>query len=68
MMGYLPKSNFEWMTKEELQNLSIENIPDDSEWGYTLEVDLHYPDYTRCFHLTVKSLKKNSIVDNFMKN
>jgi hypothetical protein len=50
MMGYLPKSNFEWLTKEELQNLSIENIPDDSEWGYTLEVDLHYPDYLHEAH------------------
>ena len=39
----LPTGEFDWLTEEEISNLDIMQIPDDSEEGYILEVDLKYP-------------------------
>ena len=38
----LRTGEFDWLTAEEISNLDIAQIPDDSE-GYILEVDLKYP-------------------------
>lgn len=34
---------FFWLTENEIQELVVMTIPDDSEEGYILEVDLEYP-------------------------
>ena len=39
----IPTGEFAWLTENEIQRLSIENIPDDSDDGYISEVDLSYP-------------------------
>lgn len=39
----LPTGEFDWLTEEEISNLDITQISDDSEEGYILEVDLEYP-------------------------
>ena len=39
----LPTHGFRWLTDEEITNLDISAIPDDSTEGYILEVDLTYP-------------------------
>ena len=42
MAQYLPYSQFEWA--EDLSETNFFNVPDDSEIGYILEVDLEYPE------------------------
>ena len=36
----LPMSNFKWLTGEEMEELDLKMIPDDSPRGYILECDL----------------------------
>ena len=43
MQSYLPCSDFRWLTQQEINNLDIQSIKQDSEIGYILSVDLHYP-------------------------
>ena len=41
----LPTSNFKWLTDEEMEELDVMMVPDDSPRGYILEYDLgkyHY--------------------------
>jgi hypothetical protein len=35
----LPTGEFDWLNEEEITNLDIMQIPDNSEEGYILEVD-----------------------------
>ena len=39
----LPCSDFEWLSRQECEELEIMKIPADGEYGYVLEVDLEYP-------------------------
>ena len=39
----LPTGEFDWLNEEEITNLDIMQIADNSEEGYILEVDLKYP-------------------------
>ncbi|KAM7358527.1 uncharacterized protein ACRADG_003468 isoform 2-T2 [Cochliomyia hominivorax] len=41
MSQSLPESGFEWV--KDVENFSLDSIPDDSDVGYILEVDLKYP-------------------------
>lgn len=43
MNQYLPHSNFTWVPENEIENFNVHEIPDDSDCGYVLEVDLQYP-------------------------
>ena len=43
MSESLPQSDFEWLSREEIDKLDIMNLPADGEYGYVLEVDLEYP-------------------------
>ncbi len=43
MSQALPTHGFRWLTKEEIAGLGVSSIPDDSENGLFLEVDLEYP-------------------------
>ena len=40
MSQHLPTSNFKWLTVEEMKNLDVMMIPDNSPRGYILECDL----------------------------
>ncbi|XP_054270714.1 uncharacterized protein LOC128991659 [Macrosteles quadrilineatus] len=43
MSELLPHSEFEWLSRQECDDLDIGRIPTDGEYGYVLEVDLEYP-------------------------
>ena len=43
MSQKLPEKEFDWMTDQQLDNFDVTEVPDDSDTGYILEVDLHYP-------------------------
>ena len=39
----IPCSEFKWLTDKQISNFCINDIPDDFELGYILDVDLEYP-------------------------
>ncbi|XP_072395547.1 uncharacterized protein [Diabrotica undecimpunctata] len=43
MSYFLPYGGFEWIPLNDIYNYNILNCPNDSEYGYMLEVDLEYP-------------------------
>jgi hypothetical protein len=45
MSQHLPTGGFKWLTREEIDSLNVESVPDDSTVGYFLEVHVHYPKY-----------------------
>ena len=44
MSEYLPTGGFRWLDEEEVNDLDVDNIPEDGSKGYILEVDLEYPE------------------------
>lgn len=50
MCSYLPYSNFELISQTEISELNVLHIPNDSEFGYILEVDLEYPENLHDLH------------------
>jgi len=40
----LPTYDFAWLSEEEMTDFDVQEVPDDSEDGYILEVDLEYPE------------------------
>ena len=64
MSKHLPTHGFRWLSKDEIQCLVIEELSNESEDGYILDVDLEYPpqlhakhnDYSLAAeHLTISS-------------
>ena len=55
----LPTGNFRFLTKDQIDNLDILNIPDDHPMGYILEVDLEYPDSLHELHNDYPLAPKN---------
>jgi len=43
MVDPLPVSGFRFLSRDEIEKLKIEEVADDAEIGYALEVDLWYP-------------------------
>lgn len=43
MSQKMPFDNHRWLSREEIDELNIQNIEDDADEGYILEVDLEYP-------------------------
>ena len=39
----LPHRNFQWLSDTEIESFNVNDIPDNRDEGYVLEVDLHYP-------------------------
>lgn len=50
MIQYLPHSKFTWLSENEIQNFDVNEVSDNSDWGYVLEVDLHYPQELHDIH------------------
>jgi hypothetical protein len=50
MCQYLPLSNFRFLENHEISALNITEIPNDSEIGYILEVDIIYPKHLHDKH------------------
>lgn len=50
MCQYLPHSSFRFLNQHEIDQLDIENIGDNAEWGFILEVDLLYPETLHILH------------------
>lgn len=46
----LPLNNFHWLTNDEIKNFDVNDISNDSEKGYILEVDLTYPSHLHDLH------------------
>lgn len=46
----MPISEFRLLTIDEINSIDIITIPDDSEYGYILEVDLSYPEHLHNMH------------------
>jgi hypothetical protein len=54
----LPTGEFDWLNEEEISNLDITQIPDDSDEGYIFEVDLKYPKELHDLHNAIRWLLK----------
>lgn len=50
MIQYLPVSGFRWLSEQEIAQLDIDQVADDSDVGYVLEVDLLYPQHLHGDH------------------
>jgi hypothetical protein len=46
----LPVNNFQWLTKNEINQIQVKDYNDDSDVGYFLECDLEYPCEIHDFH------------------
>ena len=46
----LPYADFRLLDRNEIESLDVRNVSDDSDIGYILEVDLHYPDTLHDLH------------------
>ena len=57
----LPQNNFKWLTSDEIETLSVEQIPDDGKKGYILEVDLEYPQSLHDRHSDLPLCPENKI-------
>ena len=44
MSQYLPTGEFKWLNNEEIDELDVDQIKDDNEYGYIYECDLEYPE------------------------
>ena len=46
----LPYADFRWLEQHEIESLDVRNVSEDSDIGYILEVDLHYPHLLHDLH------------------
>lgn len=46
----LPTGSFKWLNETDIQNLEIQNLDDNADIGYILEVDLDYPNNLHDLH------------------
>nr|XP_022909031.1 uncharacterized protein LOC111420296 [Onthophagus taurus] len=58
MSQFMPVSNFKWLSENEIQNLDFNNIPDNSDFGYILDVDIEYPETLHDLHNDLPNLKQ----------
>ena len=47
---YLPRSDFQWLSQDAVNTFNVQEISDDSNTGYILEVDLEYPTEIHDYH------------------
>lgn len=58
----LPERNFAWCTQDQVETLNVMDVPDDSETGYILEVDLEYPNDLYDDHSDYPLATENKII------
>ena len=46
----LPVDSFHWLKENEIQRFNVQSIPVDNDFGYILEVTLHYPAHLHDLH------------------
>ena len=73
MSQYLPTGGFKWLTQEQIINLDISTLKNDSKKGMMLEVDLEYPkelhDLHNDFPLAPEKMKVDkNMLSNFNKD
>nr|XP_022902995.1 uncharacterized protein LOC111415503 [Onthophagus taurus] len=64
MSQFMPVSNFKWLPENDIQNLDFNNIPDNSDFGYILDVDIEYPEAFHDLHNDLPFLTENLIAPN----
>lgn len=62
-MSLLPYSNFNWMTKDQFENIDWATIDTETEIGYVLEVDLEYPKTLHDLHSNFPLAPETMIVE-----
>lgn len=62
----LPEIDFAWCTQDQVETLNVMHVPDDSETGYILEVDLEYPDDLHDNHSDYPLAPENKIITEKM--
>lgn len=50
MMKKLPIKEFKFLSLKEISKFDVNDVSDDNDYGYILEVDLNYPDYLHNKH------------------
>ena len=64
MTQYLTCSDFKWMSENSINKFNIDLVKENSQYGYTLEVDLEYPnklhDHHNDYPLAPEKLKINN--------
>ncbi|KAK3088565.1 hypothetical protein FSP39_020689 [Pinctada imbricata] len=66
MVNSLPERDFDWLNDKQLENFDVNVIPDDSETGYILEVDIEYPEHLHDDHSDYPLAPENITVTNEM--
>lgn len=61
MTQQLPVGEFVWLTEGEIENFDVLSIPDESEYGYILEVDVEYPKALHDLHSDLPFLVENIV-------
>ena len=60
----LPYDGFDWLNKQEINELDLDSVSENSSVGYFLEVDLEYPselhDYHNYYPLATEKLEISS--------
>lgn len=62
-MSYLPYSEFCWLTEPEITQIDWKNIETEKDFGYLLEVDLHYPKKLHTKHSNFPLAPENILVE-----
>ena len=66
MSQFLPKHGFRFLRRDEIDALRLQDLSDDDEDGYILEVDLHYPTDLHNSHDTYPLAPKSLVIDRAM--
>lgn len=66
MQAYLPLNDFHFISQDEIRNLfdTLESIPDDSEYGYLMEVTMDYDESLHDAHADFPFLPENIKTDH----
>ena len=62
MSQKLPESDFTWMSAQEIEQFDVNQVQDDSETGYILDVDLEYPHDLHDLHSDMPLAPENKTI------
>ncbi|XP_071055460.1 uncharacterized protein [Onthophagus taurus] len=55
----MPYGDFKWLDDTEIQNLNLNHVSDEADYGYILDVDIEYPHYLHDIHNDLPFLAEN---------